>query len=46
MSRPLSFIDRAAATARFIAETIAEHLIQLRKGIIRLRNQLAQLCKD
>jgi len=42
----LPFIDRAADSAKFIAETSAENLLHLRKGITALRDQLKQLCKD
>jgi len=37
------FIDRAAISAKGIAETSAENLLQLREGIIRLRDELARL---
>lgn len=36
----IPFIDRAAESAKFVAETTAEHLLQLRQGIINLRSEL------
>jgi hypothetical protein len=38
----LPLIDRAAESARFAAETTAELLLQLREGIVALRDVLAQ----
>lgn len=38
----LPLIDRAAENARFAAETTAELLLQLREGIVALRDVLAQ----
>jgi hypothetical protein len=46
LSTVIPFIDRASASAQFIAETTAENLLRLRKGIIRLRDELARSKKD
>lgn len=42
LGRLLPLIDRAAESARFAAETTAELLLQLREGIVALRDVLAQ----
>lgn len=38
----LPFIDRAATSAKFLAETTAEHLLHLREGIVSLREELTR----
>lgn len=38
----LPFIDRASESAKFIAETTREMLEQLRRGVVRLRKELAK----
>ncbi|MEP2777650.1 MAG: hypothetical protein ABJQ29_09070 [Luteolibacter sp.] len=37
----IPFIDRAVSSAKYVAETTAELLLELREGIIALSNQLA-----
>jgi len=38
----IPFIDRTSASAKFTAETTAESLLDLRAGVIRLRDELAR----
>lgn len=41
LNRVLPFIDRAAESAKFVAATTAELLMQLRAGVVVLRDELA-----
>jgi hypothetical protein len=44
LSAVLPLIDRAAESARFIAETTHENLLHLKEGIIALRTELGDWC--